>query len=43
MFVMTHPASILHMSSYPDKQYEKKLQVKQYMEYFRDTWRDKCY
>jgi len=43
MFVMTHPASILHMTNYPDKQYEKKLQVKQYMEYFRDIWRDKCY
>lgn len=41
MFVMTHPASLLHLSKWPDKLEEKKLQVKEYMEYFGRTYKEK--
>lgn len=41
MFVMSHPAQILHMSNNPKTQYNKKLQVKEYMEYFNSTYKEK--
>lgn len=42
MFVMTHPAAILHQGSWPEEQYRTKKKVKEYMQYFGETWRDKC-
>ena len=41
MFVMTHPASLLHLSQWPDKQQEAKTRVKEYMKYFKNTWQKK--
>jgi hypothetical protein len=40
---MTHPAAILHLSKFPDKQCEKKKQVQEYMKYFKESWKGKCY
>lgn len=41
MFVMTHPAAILHMSKDIESQKKKKKEVWQYMQYFIDTWEKK--
>ena len=41
MFIMTHPAAILHQAHDPDKQKETKLKVWKYMQYFRDTYVEK--
>lgn len=41
MFVITHPASILHLGKWPDKQQEAKEKVRNYMKYFNETWKDK--
>lgn len=42
MFVMTHPASILHKAPWPEEQYKTKAKVWNYMQFFRDTWKDFC-
>jgi DNA polymerase len=39
MFVMTHPAAILHKAKYPEEQRTMKLKVWEYMKYFRDTYK----
>jgi DNA polymerase len=41
MFTMTHPAAILHKARWPDEQRAMKLKVWKYMQYFRDTYKDK--
>ena len=41
MFVMTHPAAILHMGKDPEAQTEKKKQVWKYMQEFRDSWKER--
>jgi DNA polymerase len=38
VFVMRHPASILHLSHDPQEQRRVKQQVWQYMQHFRDTY-----
>lgn len=39
VFVMRHPASILHLSRDPKEQVKVKKQVWQYMQHFRDTYK----
>lgn len=39
MFVMTHPAAILHIPREEDRQI-KKDEIWKYMQYFRDIWRN---
>ena len=41
VFVMTHPAAILHQSNDPNRQRETKLKVWKYMQYFRDTYKER--
>lgn len=41
MFVMTHPAALLHMNRESERQKEKKKEVWKYMKYFRDSWKEK--
>jgi len=41
IFVMTHPAAILHQSNDPERQRQTKLKVWKYMQYFRDTYKEK--
>lgn len=41
MFVMTHPAAILHKAKWPEEQKKARLKVWEYMQYFRDTYKDK--
>lgn len=41
MFTMTHPAAILHKAKWPKEQLEMKRKVWEYMQYFRDTYKDK--
>jgi uracil-DNA glycosylase len=36
IFIMTHPASILHLSKWPDKQIEKKQKVWNYIQQFKE-------
>ena len=43
MFVITHPAAILHLGNGTTAQKEKKLQVWEYMKFFRDTWEKRKY
>lgn len=39
IFVMRHPASILHLSKDSEEQHKVKKQVWQYMQHFRDTYK----
>lgn len=41
VFVMTHPAAILHKAPWPDEQAAMKRKVWDYMQKFRDTWKIK--
>jgi uracil-DNA glycosylase len=41
IFVMAHPAQILHLSNWPEKQREVKYKVQHYMTYFRGTYQGK--
>jgi len=41
IFTMTHPAAILHQTAYPDQQRATKRKVWEYMQYFRDSYKDK--
>jgi len=41
VFSMLHPAAILHQSNEPTKQLKTKQKVWEYMQYFRDTYREK--
>jgi DNA polymerase len=41
VFVMTHPAAILHTAKWPKEQAQMKRKVWEYMQYFRDTYKDK--
>ena len=42
IFVMIHPAAILHMGRDIERQKEMKAKVWNYMQYFRDTWKGKA-
>lgn len=39
MFAITHPASLLYLSEYPEKEYETKMKVWNYMKLFKDSYR----
>jgi len=41
MFTMTHPEEILRKAEWPDEQRAIKTRVWKYMQYFRDTYKDK--
>jgi DNA polymerase len=41
VFVMLHPAAILHKTNDPIEQHETKLRVQKYMLYFKDTYQEK--
>jgi DNA polymerase len=41
IFTMVHPAAILHQSYDPEKQNETRAKVWKYMQYFRDTYKEK--
>lgn len=41
IFIMRHPASILHQSNYPDVQHETKRKVWEYMKHFRDSYKER--
>ena len=41
LFIMRHPASILHQARWPEQQKETKKKVWQYMQHFRDTYKEK--
>jgi len=42
LFVMTHPAAVLHLAKWPEDQQLAKEKIWGYMQYFRDTWKGKC-
>jgi DNA polymerase len=41
LFVMHHPAAILHKSNWPDEQRQLRKQIWEYMQHFRDTYQEK--
>lgn len=41
MFVITHPAALLYLGDGTEEQRKKKLQVWQYLQEFRDSWKEK--
>ena len=41
VFVMTHPAAILHKTNWPEEQMKMKTKVWEYMQHFRDTYKEK--
>jgi DNA polymerase len=41
MFVMTHPAAILHKAPWPEDQRKAKIKVWKYMREFEATWKSK--
>jgi DNA polymerase len=42
IFVMRHPAAILHQAPWPEEQRETKMKVWKYMQYFSETWKEKA-
>ena len=42
VFVMTHPAAILHKEPWPEDQRQMKIKVWKYMQDFRDSWKNKA-
>ena len=42
VFVMTHPAAILHKAAWPDEQRAMKAKMWKYMQEFRDSWKGKA-
>jgi DNA polymerase len=41
VFVMTHPAAILHKQPWPEDQRKMKIKVWKYMQEFQSTWENK--